>query len=384
MASAEKRGSGPTPWRARYTKPDGSYGSKSGFATKRKAEAWGNDQEAKIREGTWIDPDAGKMKFRDWAEQWLAAQGVQDSTLDSYRQRIKNHILPEWGDKGLAEFTPIRVQAWHNDLKSRQKLGYANGIRDLLATMLDDAVRERLISWHGARAVTGRRRGAYVAPPAEEEKVWATVPQILAIVANIAKRWQHPDYGLLVLLMAFTGMRWSEATGLKREFVWLDSQEVRVEVQLLRRDDGTYEEKDPKYDSKRTLRIPKFLADLLDEHLRRMPAGRDHLFLTPDGNHLHRGAFGEILAAAVEGRKAWHDRPAIPAVGPAGLTNHGLRHSQKVMLDHLKTPAKAAKMRMGHKRDTRSGVETYDHVSDEMVQDIVDGLQAMYEAALES
>src|SRR5437899_2606866 len=60
MAYAEKRGKGPAPWRVKYRLPSGQETSESGFETKAAALAWGRDQEARIREGRWADPDAGK------------------------------------------------------------------------------------------------------------------------------------------------------------------------------------------------------------------------------------------------------------------------------------------------------------------------------------
>jgi hypothetical protein len=32
----------------------------------------GRDQEAKIREGRWTDPNAGKLTLGEWIERWLA------------------------------------------------------------------------------------------------------------------------------------------------------------------------------------------------------------------------------------------------------------------------------------------------------------------------
>ncbi|MGW9262501.1 hypothetical protein ACWGRA_31205 [Streptomyces albidoflavus] len=32
-------------WRSRYKKPDGTWGSEPGFATKKLAEEWGDEQE---------------------------------------------------------------------------------------------------------------------------------------------------------------------------------------------------------------------------------------------------------------------------------------------------------------------------------------------------
>lgn len=60
MAHAEKRGKGPRPWRVKYKVPSGLDTSESGLETKAAALAWGRDQEAKIREGRWTDPNAGE------------------------------------------------------------------------------------------------------------------------------------------------------------------------------------------------------------------------------------------------------------------------------------------------------------------------------------
>jgi hypothetical protein len=46
MAYAEKLGKG---YRARYLKPDGTYGSEPGFQTKTAAKKWGAAEEDKIR-----------------------------------------------------------------------------------------------------------------------------------------------------------------------------------------------------------------------------------------------------------------------------------------------------------------------------------------------
>jgi hypothetical protein len=60
VALAERRGRGRQPWRVKYKLPSGVETSESGFETKAAALAWGRDQEARIREGRWTDPDAGK------------------------------------------------------------------------------------------------------------------------------------------------------------------------------------------------------------------------------------------------------------------------------------------------------------------------------------
>ena len=65
MAFAEKRGKR---WRVRYLKPDGTYGTQSGFETKTEALNWGNDQETDVRRMVFIDPKRAQTPFAEWVE----------------------------------------------------------------------------------------------------------------------------------------------------------------------------------------------------------------------------------------------------------------------------------------------------------------------------
>lgn len=78
MAYAEKRGRGRQPWRVKYKLPSGVETSESGFETKAAALAWGRDQEARIREGRWTDPDAGKTTVGEWIDRVAGHAGRRD------------------------------------------------------------------------------------------------------------------------------------------------------------------------------------------------------------------------------------------------------------------------------------------------------------------
>ncbi|GAB2722216.1 LacI family DNA-binding transcriptional regulator [Kitasatospora kifunensis] len=65
-----------------------------------------------------------------------------------------------------------------------------------------------------------------------------------------------------------------------------------------------------------------------------------------------------------------------------GMTPHSARHFQKVLLDTLKTPKVPKDERMGHlDGSVQAG---YSHVTDEMREELVDGLTGIWEAALEA
>lgn len=376
MAYAEKRGKGDYPWRARFQLPDGSWDSAPGFATRDAAVDYGREQEADIRRGIWKDPKLGETLFKDWAAQWIEAQDVSSLTMERYRSRLRVHLLPMWGETPLAEIKPSRVEAWAASLSA----GTVATVRGQLSTMLEDAVLEGLIDSNPAQK--RKRRGRYKRR-AKADKVWVYEADVLRVAMNL--RVLRGEWAfVLVILAAFTGMRWSELIGLKREFVWLDQGAVRVEWQLVEHDDGSFEEKPPKYESRRTLRIPPFLVAMLRAFLASLPEDQVHLFLGPKGAHPRRSAFGTLaFAEAVNGREATYNgskvrKPAVPAVeGATGLTVHGLRHSHKVWIDEDGAPHVAAEERMGH---TVPGVQgVYSHTSEAMERAIVDALQARWE-----
>ncbi len=65
-----------------------------------------------------------------------------------------------------------------------------------------------------------------------------------------------------------------------------------------------------------------------------------------------------------------------------GLTPHGLRHTYKTAMDELGVPDKLKDMQMGH-ADGSVGAR-YSHVTDAMVERLLDGLTGLWETALQA
>jgi hypothetical protein len=140
MAYAEKRGKGPRPWRVKYKIPGGEA-SQSGFETKQAALAWGRDQEAKIRAGTWTDPGAGAITVSEWIDRWQAMQDVGPSTMANREYRIRRFILPYWGKRKLNSLTGEDITVWEHKLHDVEGMSRstAKDARGLLHTILGDA-----------------------------------------------------------------------------------------------------------------------------------------------------------------------------------------------------------------------------------------------------
>jgi hypothetical protein len=234
MAYAEKRGKGPTPWRVKYKLPSGQEASESGFATKTAALAWGRDQEARIREGRWTDPDAGKITVSAWIDRWLPLQDVGISTEETREYLIRRFLRPAWGSTELYALTTEDITTWENNLPAKTGISrrVARDARSLLCTILGDAAAAKppLIPYNPALRPRnrGRRTGRRLerTPP----RVWATPLQALLVAERAALLSGRPDDFTMVITIAYTGLRWGETIGLETSY--LHPGELHVEWQL--------------------------------------------------------------------------------------------------------------------------------------------------------
>jgi len=73
-------------WQARYPGPDGiDRAAPETFKTKKDADVWLTLKEAEILRGDWIDPDAGRIPFDQYANTWIGDQVLKPRTEELYR-----------------------------------------------------------------------------------------------------------------------------------------------------------------------------------------------------------------------------------------------------------------------------------------------------------
>src|SRR6266540_806723 len=76
---------------ARYRDPDGVERSQS-FDRRDDADAFLADQEAKKRQGEWVDPAAGRVTLREWLPRWLqmATPSLKPKTAATYAGLVRS------------------------------------------------------------------------------------------------------------------------------------------------------------------------------------------------------------------------------------------------------------------------------------------------------
>ena len=98
--------SGRTTYQVRLRTPNGGQ-LKRTFRTLKEAERFvAEDRAARIR-GTWVDPNAGKVRLDEFANHWLDQRtNLRPRTVELYEYLLRLHILPMLGSTTLDKVTP--------------------------------------------------------------------------------------------------------------------------------------------------------------------------------------------------------------------------------------------------------------------------------------
>lgn len=340
-------------WRARYTGPDGKRRA-STFDTKTDARAWLATAQADVVRKAWRAPEAGRRTVGAYASDYTARSDLRESTRGLYEGLWRLHLAETWADVPVADVTAARVRQWHEAAsRTTRPTALAQSYR-LLRSLLNVAVRDEVIASNPCRL----RNAA--APKAARPSRALTVPEVQALAAAVPAR-----YGAMVLVLSFAGLRFGEATALRRSDVSEDGTTVRVERNV-RHVGGRWLVGPPKTDAgRRTVALPASVAATLAGHLaKHVPASGEALvFGTSTGNYVARANFAQT----------W--QRAVTSCGLPPVRVHELRHTGATLA--AATGASTAELmhRLGHASPAAALV--YQHASTERDSDIARALDGL-------
>ncbi|MFI0233083.1 integrase [Streptomyces sp. NPDC017086] len=398
------------------------YDSQGGFDTRDAAVAYGLDRESDIRNDRYISRRDGAILMSEYCKTWQQTIDVGHLRQRNVEQYIRLYIEPRWGDMAVADIKPSAYRAWEMWLKDQPNIGdrYRGEILLVFSMMMDDAVDDGL---RQASPVIKkkRRRGEYKKKPRERKRNMR-IADVHQIACNALAYWGLDGY-VYVWTFAMTGMRPAELYGLRPEYChpnWpasdprVDPEEeeryeedmeryagddpmpaIRVEWQHQRlQGTGTPGLYVPKYESRRTLVIPQFLAGLLEMLLAAREGEwvftsiNDGPLINANFPYQYWRKFADGRDAVVEfermrlGQKQTVDSrrpvPALPAVERwKGKRQYLMRHGHKEWLDEDGHSRIATESRMGHEL---AGVEgLYSNVTPAMERAIMESLQERWE-----
>src|SRR5687768_4947859 len=242
-------------YRARYRDAGGRQHEKR-YKRKVDAQHWLDEQTSAIVTQTWTAPERGRVTVEAWAEQWLAAQtGLKPSTLYRYRSLLRSQLLPRWGQHRLADVTHAEVAAWVAELVAGGLAPATVRQADrVLALILSLAVRDGRIPRNPAAGVPlprARRADPRFLTREEVERL-----------ADAAR-----EYGDVVRLLAYTGLRFGEMAALRVRRVDFLRKRLTV-ADSATEVGGTVEYGAPKTHQQRTVPIPSILVEPLSDAAR--------------------------------------------------------------------------------------------------------------------
>ncbi|MFJ9012267.1 integrase [Streptomyces canus] len=400
------------------------YDQQGGFTDEAVAKNYGLDREAEIRNDAYISRRDGAVSIEEFAKTWAETLDVGHLREKAIRSMLRLYILPRWGETAVADVAPSTYRAWKKQLKALPNVGekYGEEILTVFSMLMDDAVDDELRKSSPVPKGRKQRRGRYKKKPRERKREMR-IEDVHQLACNALTFWGLDGF-VFVWTMAATGMRPAELYALRRAYchpAWpasdpLDDPEeedredrhaedverygpglmpaIRVQWQH-QREEGVLKEFPPKYESRRSLVVPPFLADLLELLLK-----------SHDGEHVFRAISGGLLANAnftyhywrpiADGREASKEfertrlgqaqtvtsrRPVagIPPTAYAGKRLYLIRHGHKEWIDeaggvHSRI---AVETRMGHEV---AGVEgLYANVTTAMERRMMDSLQERFE-----
>lgn len=310
----------------------------------------------------------------EYADHWVSGLRLQNSTIQGYRKIIRNHITPALGDIRLDKLTATRIAAHYRELEKsgrRDTTGLGkplsansvNKVHVVLGAILDAALDDGLIAANPAKKkrTVNAPTGSQIRAQRPEITTWTggELHAFLTWNRDVLKDDLFP----LWRTIAFTGMRRSEALGLR----WSDLNIASGRLSIRRAADVTTRNvtKSTKTGSARVLDMDPETVGILKAY--KSKRGAISLDLARADSYVFGNDAGAIRSPNEVGRR-WTFRVerAQEAIDRLPwVTLKGLRHTHATLLLELGEHPKVVQERLGHSTITTT-MNIYSHVTPTM------------------
>ena len=188
------------------------------------------------------------------------------------------------------------------------------------------------------------------------ERPVLSVAQVYALADAVGLR-----YRALILLAAFSSLRWGELVALRPEDIDLDACTVRVTRQLNKPGAVPVFGPPKSRAGRRVVEFADLIVPDLRQHLGSLPSGAQLAFTSAEGTALSNTNFR---------RRIWG--PALAAVGLEGIHIHDLRHTGNQFTANAGANPRELMARMGH--DSPRAALIYMHSSDQRQRALADAV----------
>lgn len=332
---------------------------------------------AAIENGDYFEPS--KLTFHQFAQKWFdeyAKPNLAPKTVHRYKEMMNSRIMAELGHLKLDKIKPLHLVEFYNKLRQdgARLDGKKGGLSPqtirhhhrLIHTMLETAVKWELIKSNPADNVPPPKVKKQEAKFLEEDEVHALLE---------ALKEAPLKYQVAILLTLSAGLREGELMGLRWENVDFNENTIRI-IQASQHIPGmgTFI-KDPKNDtSKRTIKIPSTVMDLLKQY--EIEQSKNKLKfgeLYNDTGYVFVQFNGELMNTYSPSK--WF-REFLKRNNLKHITFHQLRHTSASLLVNAGLDIGAISKRLGHSNKSTT-LNIYSHALKSADEAAAEKMEAM-------
>ncbi len=345
--------SGATLYRVRYRTPDHRQTDKRGFTTKKAAEAFAAGVEVAKLRGEYIKPSMGKITVRELAADWLARK--QQNTAPSHYRMLESawrvHVAPRWGTVSVVDIDVLGVESWITRMGSKGA-GATTVLRayGVLGGILADAVKAKRLAVNPVKGVENLPRKS------AKRRVYLSADDVHTLAD------ESGEHSTLVLVLAYCGLRWGEAIGLRVRDVEFLRRRLNVAENAVQI--GTRHAVGPTKGRKaRSVPVPEFVLNELSEQCKGKAAGE---LVFGEGRYLQRP----------KSQTGWF-QAAVKRAGVQQITPHDLRHTCASLAVSAGVNVLALQRMLGHK-SAKVTLDTYSDLFDDDLDAVAVTLHSRY------
>lgn len=334
--------------------PDGSKRKKT-FPTEREARRFEATVAVNSAAGDITDPRSGKTLLSFVYKSWLASRPdlsakVRRGYTDNWRLRIE----PQFGEWPISRIDHESIQAWTNAM-TESGLGprSVRWTHSVLKMTLDHAIDSgKLIGKNPANRTK-------FPPMKHTTHTYLTTSEVSQLAAECGAQ------GDIVVILAYTGLRFGELTGLNVEDVDLIARRIRVRRSITQVGGRLVEGNTKSRAGRRSVPIPDRIMPLLNARVHGRPPGQPAV-LSPKGSRLSIENWKRAVA--------W--RKSIVAISRPTMRVHDLRHTYASLARMAGGDLRLLQKTMGHASITVTA-NTYADLYDDELDSIAAALDSL-------
>lgn len=342
-------------YRARYVDTSGKEHTRR-FRYKADANDW---LKQITRSGVDIAPPVtGEWTVAQQFSQWIRKADIAETTRATRQHTWRAHVSDKWGDLQVTKASPPDVKAWVADLvDAGTGVPTIENALGVLRMVLKDAADDGRLICNPCDGINAPRRQY-------KSRAYLTHHQVeqLALAAG-------EDHGLVIRLLAYTGLRWGELAALSIGSVDMLRRRLQI-TKAVAEADGRLEWKSPKDHERRSVPFPAFLADELGQRMRGK-SREDLVFCASNGGLLRVSHWRPRVFNPA--RDCLKDFPKV--------TPHDLRHTAASLAVSAGGNVLALARMLGHE-DPSLTLRTYADLFDSDLDALADVLDRHRTAAL--